>query len=314
MPNIAITNYCNLTCSYCFANQFKEQQNKHNITFDELNQILNFLSHSNIFNQRIGIIGGEPTLHPELSNILNILINFCEKQKIPYPILFTNGIELSKYLKFFSKIYALININEPSTLTQQQQQQIQYNLSILNQLNLLNHITLGINLYPNIKDIEYIFKLAQQYNLSEIRCSYTAPNCQIMKNDKNNYYLEGKFIFLKFITLAQQYNIKVNLDCNKIPLCYFNTNEQNIILQQCNNLMYYCKPTIDILPNFTAISCFGLYNPIDLSIFNNLEEVEHYMYFQEIYPKTIKNSLIQCKTCSKFQNFSCQGGCLSFNE
>lgn len=314
MPNIAITNYCNLKCEYCFANEFKKENNKHNITIDELNRILNFLSQSNMSHQRIGIIGGEPTLHPDLSQILNILINFCEQNQIIYPILFTNGIELSKYLKFFYKIHALININEPSTLELQQQIKIENNLQILQQLNLLKQITLGINLYANIKDTKYILELAKQYQFSEIRCSYTAPNCQKLKQNKNDYYLEGKNIFLDFVLLAQQYNIKINLDCNKIPLCYFSDKEKSIILSQCNNTVYYCKPTIDILPNFFATTCFGIYDPINLSNFNNLEELEHYMLFHDIYPKTIKNSLSQCKTCPRFENFSCQGGCLSFNE
>ena len=35
MPNIIITNYCNLSCPYCFANDII-QTKKHNITLDEL--------------------------------------------------------------------------------------------------------------------------------------------------------------------------------------------------------------------------------------------------------------------------------------
>ena len=63
--NIAITNYCNLKCPYCFANKFIESE-KQSITEDQLDKILDFLFYSNLnkYKHKIGIIGGEPTLHP----------------------------------------------------------------------------------------------------------------------------------------------------------------------------------------------------------------------------------------------------------
>jgi len=42
---------------------------------------------------RIGIIGGEPTLHPQFEEILNIITNFSNEYENQY-ILFTNGIKL----------------------------------------------------------------------------------------------------------------------------------------------------------------------------------------------------------------------------
>ena len=71
MPNIIITNYCNLKCPYCFASEMLNDPNKKNISESELKRILAWLEKSPP--PSIGLIGGEPTLHPDFANILSIV-------------------------------------------------------------------------------------------------------------------------------------------------------------------------------------------------------------------------------------------------
>ena len=72
MPNIAITNYCNLKCPYCFANDMINEQKK-NIELNNYIKLLHYLTEYNNIKE-IGIIGGEPTLHPFFKEILIIII------------------------------------------------------------------------------------------------------------------------------------------------------------------------------------------------------------------------------------------------
>ena len=62
MANIAITNYCNLKCPYCFADDMIHDDNK-NMSLENYVKILRYLIQYN--ETDIGIIGGEPTLHPQ---------------------------------------------------------------------------------------------------------------------------------------------------------------------------------------------------------------------------------------------------------
>lgn len=112
MPNIIITDYCNLNCLYCFANN-QSPQNGNNMSLNIYTQILDFCSAES---SPIGIIGGEPTLHPEFKDILILTNKYCSIFNTR-ATLFTNGIELEQYLPYFGNdIDALININAPEEI------------------------------------------------------------------------------------------------------------------------------------------------------------------------------------------------------
>ena len=72
MANIAVLNYCNLKCPYCFADDMIQEKTK-NIDLDDFREMLRFLSKTP--DNHVGIIGGEPTLHPNFSDILKEVLN-----------------------------------------------------------------------------------------------------------------------------------------------------------------------------------------------------------------------------------------------
>ena len=90
MPNIAFLNYCNLQCPYCFANKFITEEEKQLITEEQLLTILDFLDQTPC--NRIGIIGGEPTLHPCLAEYIDIC--FDRLYDLKNVTIFSNGIYL----------------------------------------------------------------------------------------------------------------------------------------------------------------------------------------------------------------------------
>jgi organic radical activating enzyme len=68
MANIAILNYCNLKCEYCFADDMIHEESSA-VTLEDFQKILEFTAKVPGMNH-IGIIGGEPTLHPQFDEIL----------------------------------------------------------------------------------------------------------------------------------------------------------------------------------------------------------------------------------------------------
>jgi uncharacterized radical SAM superfamily Fe-S cluster-containing enzyme len=66
ISNIAIVNYCNLKCPYCFADN--EQENPIYMSLENYIKTLDFILKNPV--DGIGILGGEPTLHPDFSKII----------------------------------------------------------------------------------------------------------------------------------------------------------------------------------------------------------------------------------------------------
>lgn len=310
MANIVITNYCNLQCPYCFANKYITEEEKQNITIDELNQILNWLGRTTT--DRIGIIGGEPTIHPIANKIFERAKEFAKERKTKI-VLFTNGIKLHEYTKFFNEYFhALINVNHPEVIGNKNWEELEKSFKRINTFHVMKSINMGINLYPNMKDYNYIFELAKQYSIDNIRTSYVAPTCQFSNINKDEYYTSAKDIFIPFVEKAKSLDIKIRLDCNHIPLCYFTDKEKELIAGIVDNWHNYCNPVIDITPDMKGTSCFGAYELVDLSEFENVQEAERYLMFKKMYPKALMNNNGKCATCLKFKNLSCQGGCLAF--
>lgn len=313
MANIAITKYCNLKCPYCFAEKMMEEE-KQNIKIEMLLKILDWLKDSD---ERIGIIGGEPTLHPNFGEILKIINNYCEEYNRD-SILFTNGINLKKYIQYLSpKMSILLNINSPRIMTNEQWENLNEILNILYLKNKLQgnnaQVTCGCNLCLEIDNYDFFWSLIDKYKIDHVRVSVTAPIKEAYLNNKDLYYLKLKPIFLNFIKEAYKRKIFIVIDCNHLPKCYFTEDEYLLIKKVCINFCDYCEPCIDITADFKASSCFGTYDSlIECNLFNNCEELKNYFQKKILYEKinNIKNQ--KCQECEDFQLKKCQGGCLSF--
>ena len=312
MANIAINNFCNMKCPYCFANEFIEEK-KEMINEEQLDKILLFLKNSTILN-RIGIIGGEPSIHPNFISILKKIQNLAAEKNATVRI-FSNGLELYNYINLFNNnTLTLLNVNHPNIIGINNFNKIKLTLYCFKEQRKMNQVDIGINLYPKLSDYNYIIDLANKFNFSKIRCSYVAPACQYQGVNKTEYYNNAKPLFLNFVKDCKKNNIQINLDCNHIPFCYFSSEEKELMNGTVGGWHNLCNPVIDITPDFKATSCFGAYELIDLNNFNTLEEVENYCLFKKMYPRRLQNNEGKCAECQKFINLSCQGGCLAFTN
>lgn len=312
MANIALLNYCNLKCPYCFANDYIEE-NKQLITLEQLDYILEFLSRSRT--GRVGLIGGEPTLHPQIEEILEHTDKFCEEHKIGWTV-FTNGIELQRIIPQIAASKGrggcLVNLNHPDIVGRDKWNKIMKSLNRAQLLDCIKRINLGINLYPDMLDFDYIIQVANKYNVKHLRVSYVAPTCDYKGVDKDLYYEKAKITFLDFVEVAKANGIQLRIDCNHVPYCYFTEEEKALMADVVTNFHNYCNPVIDISPDFKASSCFGAYEMVDLHNFETLQEAERYFMLKKMWPLAQQNNAGKCADCDKFKNSTCQGGCLAF--
>ena len=310
MPNISIINKCNLKCKYCFAENMIQEPLDY-MTLETYQNILDILSkEENRENRKVGIIGGEPTLHPQFLEILK-LTKIYSQQTDANVTLFTNGIELNNFIgeiKKNKKLSILLNCNK---LTGDQ-----YNKMLLNIDSLIANkcnFTLSCNIYLDCDDYSYLWNIISTRNLKKIRCSVAAPGgIYTNQYEKFDYYKKLKPIFIKFIQDAKKYNCQIIYDCNQIPDCIFTKNELDLIEGYKQGI---CFPVFDITSDLKIHPCFGQYDDskYKLTDFKNINEAKHYLLLTYNIPKVFENQ-ITCGQCEKYDKKICQGGCLMFNK
>lgn len=147
MANLMITKQCNLHCSYCFANEFVNKD-RDIMSFENFMTCLKFLSHDPT--ERIGLIGGEPTLHPELHRMLETIIDSPFRSAC----LFTNGILVDRFINELrdSRFQILVNLNAPDKVGQPVYDKIIDNLDLMiDHSYMKRQVGVGINLHrPDI--------------------------------------------------------------------------------------------------------------------------------------------------------------------
>lgn len=320
MANIMITEACNLQCPYCFANEFVNKQSNY-ISMEAFKTALDFIKSAADFDGRIGIIGGEPTVAPNFEEIMSLLINDISITSIA---VYTNGVLVDKYLSFLTnpKIDFLINLNSPEDIGEINYKRILDNIWALIKNGKISRIALGINLYKEDQDVEYYIDALRQFGIRHARVAITTPNDCIVELGFNRLKRLRKEL-LKLTTRLMYENILFTVDCNRPPECIWNEEEQiklEFIHKRKLNRKQYdnffiskCNPVIDILPDLTAIRCFGLsgISKVNISDYKNIDDLMK--YYREVFDSEIltKPSSEECLTCKAFKSKTCYGGCLS---
>lgn len=318
MANIAINNYCNLDCKYCFASEMRDEKST-SISLDNFRAILNWLSRSP--KNFVGIIGGEPTIHPKFKEILHEVNTYCRDVDTE-GVLFTNGIELEKFLPDIGdRIGILLNVNTPCSMSTDKWNKL---ISCLDHLDLLcwfdRRVTVGCNIYMDCDDYSFIWEIVRKYKLKHIRTSITAPNPKLNLG-KEEYYTIMKPKLIEFCKKAIENDCGLGLDCNHIPSCYFTDEEKEIVYAAYNrdggreyDSPFFCEPVVDITPDFRASACFGSYDPVDMRDFSDIDSLMRYLIFKKSYPRYVNNCTGKCTNCKKYELMECQGGCLGFGS
>lgn len=316
MANIALLNRCNLRCPYCFADSYTGKE-KEDINIDTFLELLDFASSDGT----VGIIGGEPFLHKDINEIIDILEDDYRFYRVT---IFTNGIFLDKSIAYLKnpKFELLVNVNSSKDIGKANFEKMTNNLHIATAKLGKERVNLGINVYEKNQDFSEFLSLAKELKAEKIRVSLVIP--QNKEGGSIKYFSEMKGTLLTLYKSLLELNISPCYDCNAVPECVFdeketelleslpfeNEREREIFLGKRS----VCSPVIDLYPDKTATRCFGMYDKLRVKIedFKSLTDIKNY-FFKEIDCRLVNNeSCDKCKDCYKFKTFSCYGGCLCY--
>ncbi len=324
-----MTDRCNLNCPYCFANEFVNKDSN-DITREAFQEALSFLLGDGT-NHSVGLIGGEPTTHPRFDELLRMAILDRRADTV---VVYTNGLLIDRYIDLLTheKVHLLINCNSPSVIGVEKYQKTVSNIDMLvNDRLRTEKIALGINLYGQSFEYEYIIDLLRRYNLNRLRVSITVPNESATRNnDAHDYFLEIKPRLLVFFEALLNLNIIPYFDCNKIPRCLISDEELNsfkrfldnptvrdaILKSNISSTIVRCSPVIDVLQDLTAVRCFGLSRTTRCEIknFAGIADLKNY-YIRSVDAYGFNTTYSShCNDCYDRKTLRCEGGCLAFKE
>lgn len=322
MANIMITEKCNLKCPYCFADEFVNKHCVH-MSMDNIRKAVDFILTDP--NERVGLIGGEPTLHPQFREILEELI---ENPKVKKVIVFTNGINIGRFVNQLThpKFCLLVNCNAPSEMGEGLFNRMVENLDLLiRKFYMRSRITLGINMHKPGFEYGYMLELLIRYGYDHVRTSIIVPKISSgTKVDPIEYFAKFKQSVKNFFTELVNNNITPNYDCNIMPSCLLDEKELGQIHEisqkkgnRNTNLsgeLAVCNPVIDILPDLKAVRCFGLSEQEKANIdgFRDIQELRH--FFRNRFDCYAYNTAAspKCADCMQRKISKCSGGCLLF--
>ncbi|MGL5126411.1 MAG: radical SAM protein [Fusobacteriaceae bacterium] len=298
---ILLTENCNASCPSCFNADFRNGENMDKKSFFEL---CDYLSNNQL--EKIKIMGGEPTIHPDFLE----LIQYAQT-KLNGVHIFTNSLS--------DKIYK-VELREKDSII--------YNSLFLKEnfdIKKLRLDALGTraletqissdsnidNMIANFKRIinEAIKQYGYEHILEKIGINMTLNCCEdIFKNKE--VIIEKWNKFYDFV--KEELKIDVVVD-HSVPWCFFvNTNmkiKQGIwkCSSECSGLidssfnLRYCNQLPTVL---TPLKIEGLFIPMKI--------LKNYLYMENLNKITSNLNKI-CKNCIFF-NDKCNGGCFMHKE
>jgi|GEM_PF-373771 len=334
MSNIVVNEICNLRCPYCFASEFVNKKPKE-MTMEDFKTALHFAL-SDRSDRQIGIIGGEPCLYPHINEALRMALEDVRADPV---MIYTNGVELEKIdpqnLED-AKFRMLVNVNSPEDMGQAKFDKMRENLlKFKNEHFGEGRFRLSVNLYKPDFDYTYIIPIVQELGFDTIRLSISVPaKADVDSQTALDYFRTMKPVALAFIGDMIRCGCLTGFDCNFLPECVL-TDEEHEGLQNVKDIFYSglsknysrtfwqrailcethtCTPVIDILPDLTAIRCFGLseYTKVPIAHFRNMKDLRQF-YVDKIDRPLIKySSSPECQDCYMHESGNCSGGCHIF--
>ena len=267
--NILINSYCNLKCPYCFADPTMKESETKNMSKESFIEVLNFLKRNG--EEEVRLIGGEPTLHPELETFIDLIILQNCFRRIT---VFSNFTFNEKIANMFIKkseaieIGFLPNINEYELILPTYRQRIEANLALFAE-KLQSFHEIGINIYYPGMDYKQWEDIIEKYEdkIHYLRFCIAIPTQRILENnfDFYEYYNSFESDMVRLAEMADRHNIYLSIDCNNLPVCCFSKETINRLIlthpeMLTSDMSLHCGyPVIDVKPDLSLAGCFGFY-------------------------------------------------------
>ena len=308
--NLLITNYCSRKCSFCFARskigQVENAAGGLHMSLDQLEQIMDFLERSG--DKKLRLLGGEPTLHPELEAIVKRAM-----ERGFHVHLFSNCMMPQKVADFLAglpqdQVSLLANVSVNKEDSPEQKKRVEYALAALGP-----RVQPGITVTSPEFAYAYLIELINRYKLRRrIRIGIAQP---IVGHDNeylhpSQYRATGRALAAMALTCERE-DILSGFDCG-LTMCMFEDEEFAVLARCSEGFKTVCQPILDLGPDFQAWHCFPLSDVMNVSFEAYPDRNAMVRDFQrKTAPYKSFGCMPECMHCVYLRRGQCTGGCLA---
>jgi radical SAM protein with 4Fe4S-binding SPASM domain len=316
--NICLTSHCNQACPYCFsADALHSRCATSEFDLKTLAKVLDFYIEAH-GTHHINLYGGEPTLHSQLPQVLDMLWD----RGFSVVRLFSNGLIPRSVLPMLEKCGDRLsfcwNVNPPDLYTKDRLAQLKTSLTRLTNAG----SSLGFNIYHRDYDPEFVFPLlAKLPMLQVVRIGIAHPICREGKADNESLRLKdypkvGRTIHDFVMNVVDRASTvkHVHVDCGFAP-CLFNKKQTKAVMEsgvfslgRCSDMcnMFAVLPSLKVLPCFSS---GDFAQPLSLNDFSTVSDA--YTFAKLASSVFFRNDTLigpaACQKCA--QRSECDGGC-----
>lgn len=311
MPNLVITTYCNRSCPYCFALEAMEDAPAREMNLREIVTVADMM----IAGKRpsIGVLGGEPTLHPQFQEIVWYLLARGMRVRV-----FTNALCSAQVMQAIAalpdrrKLTFVVNVNFPEIESAENHARQERFIARFREI-----CDVGLNIYRADLDPLFLADLIERTDLRDrrVRVGFAQP----IAGEGNEFLSLDHYrgVADQIVKLAEAVfprGMRVGLDCG-FPLCSF-TDENLGRLRRVNaDLKFVCDTATDIAPAGHAWSCFPLakQNRMRIDRHTGLREMEKtFVDRNNAARDRLRTGVFEeCDACVYRSQRLCHGGCIA---
>jgi len=306
MINVFVTYRCNLACSYCFARELHAEYPE-DLGEEHFARLLEWMRGALL--PAVAFIGGEPTLHPRLADMVRRTAGAGISV-----VLFTNGLfpeelldDLSGHVSNF-----VVNYNEPSLYTEAQRERLHANLSRIAESGA--RLTFSKNFSARYLEWDYLLEGAERYGVGAIRYDISRPSAS-GGNDHFTNADTGRVVshIVRFVKACEARGIRTGLDCS-VRLCDLKVEDRRYLERVSMKFSGVCHPSIDVHPDLSASYCLPMRDVCvpDVTAFPS-QDALMWHFAEQVRPIRQANVSTDCLDCRDFMR-RCQGGCLALRR
>jgi radical SAM protein with 4Fe4S-binding SPASM domain len=314
MANLLLTTVCNRRCPYCFAQSaMGGGASAQYLSLPDLVRAADLLVASRV--RRVGVLGGEPTLHPAFVDICRYLVDRRLRVTV-----FTNGLTSPATLAAIAAIPEdlpltfVVNVNYPEVSPPAEQERQRRFLSTLG-----TRCEISLNLFRPELDPCFAVELGERCGTSRtIRLGLAQP---VLGKDLGSEFLAAGFYreaAASTVALAEAAFAKggsVHFDCG-FALCAFTDVQLGALQRRGTRLRFACELAIDIAPNLDSWACFPLVGEehARLSESSRIDEIHRRFKLQLDAARRERRAwgiFPECGACAYRAAGQCAGGCLA---